>query len=144
METVTVQSPVGYFEPYQSKNPLDQIRTALKIYLSTVTGKTPGNLEQAAIEYVGSRAGNVEAYKLDVERFYASMKDRPPKTIQSRLSHVKMFLLRNHIDPGQLFWKDLKRKIRGTRAVTVDSVPTNKELRDILSHLPVHGKALFL
>ncbi len=144
LETVTVRSPIGYFELYQAKNTRAQIKTALRSYLTIVTGKKPGDLEQAAIEYLGSRAGNLDAYKRDIELFFISLKEHPPKTIHSRLSQIRMFLLRNHIDPEELFWKDLRRKIRGSRAVTVDSVPSNEELRKILFHLPVHGKALFL
>src|SRR6266571_7097964 len=143
-ESIVIQSPIAYFSLYQARNTLDQIKGALRAYFEALTGEKPENLDKAATEYFGSRAGNVEAYKRDVEKFFTSMKERPPKTIQARLSHVKQFLLRNHIDFGQLYWKDLQRKIRGSRAVTVDEVPSSEDLRKILSQLPVHGRALVL
>ncbi len=124
-ESIVIQSPIAYFSLYQARNTLDQIKGALRAYFEALTGEKPENLDKAATEYFGSRAGNVEAYKRDVEKFFTSMKERPPKTIQARLSHVKQFLLRNHIDFGQLYWKDLQRKIRGSRAVTVDEVPSS-------------------
>ena len=42
------------------------------------------------------------------------------------------------------FWKRLIGRVKGSRALTLDKVPSNVELRKIMTHLPVQGKALFL
>ena len=143
-ETVQIQdSPIGYFRLYQAKDTARQIQMALRSFFASLNGERPQDLETAARDYFVAKGRNLGLYKQDVETFYVSMKDSPPKTIQARLSHVKIFLQRNQIDFGELFWKDLRRKIRGTRAVTVDAVPTSEELRKIIFQMPVYGKASF-
>lgn len=146
LQTLTVQepNPIGYWQLYDAKQTIHAIRMTLRSYFEAVEGKKPEDVELAARRYLTGRGKNVELYKRDVETYFVSMKERPPKTIHARLSHTRQFLLRNNIDPGQLFWKDLKRKVKGNRAVTVDEVPSNEELRKVLNHLPVHGRALFL
>jgi site-specific recombinase XerD len=52
--------------------------------------------------------------------------------------------MENKVELSQLFWRRLRGRIRGSQAVTSDKVPTNTELRMIMSHLPINGKAFFL
>jgi len=70
--------------------------------------------------------------------------DRPPKTIRVFLVSAKMFLLESDVELSQRFWRRLRRRIQGSRARTIDRVPSNKELRDIMKHLDIHCQALFL
>ncbi|NIM44077.1 MAG: tyrosine-type recombinase/integrase [Nitrososphaeria archaeon] len=44
----------------------------------------------------------------------------------------------------QVFWKRLRARRRGTRALTLDKVPSNEEFRKIITHMPIQGKALYL
>ena len=38
----------------------------------------------------------------------------------------------------------VNRKIKGSRALTLDRIPTTSELKKILTHMPIQGKALYL
>jgi len=72
------------------------------------------------------------------------LKGKPPKTVSLCLSAVKMFLLENGVELPALFWRRLKGRRKGSRALMLDKVPSNAELRRILSHMDVKGKSLFL
>ncbi len=61
-----------------------------------------------------------------------------------KLAAAKMFLLENNVELPQKFWRKLRRRTKGTRALTLDKVPSNVELRKIMMHMPIHGKALYL
>lgn len=60
------------------------------------------------------------------------------------IAAVKSFLIENDIELSQKFWKGLVRKIRGNRAATIDAPPSNEQLKSIIAHIPLQGKALFL
>jgi len=94
-------------------------------------------------EYAERYFSEKREYEEDVEKFFISIKERPPKTIILMLSGVRTFLAENDIELKQTFWRKLRRRIKGSRARTKDKVPSNKELRRIFMHLPVKGKALF-
>jgi len=83
-------------------------------------------------------------YKADVRKFLSAINERPPKSVKSMLSIVRGFLLENEVELGEMFWKRLRRRVKGSRAVSMEKVPSNVELRRILTHLPVRGKALYL
>ena len=82
-------------------------------------------------------------YKTDLQDYLAYIKNRPPKTIRLNLSAVRTFLLENDVELPQRFWRSLNRRIKGG-TLTVDKIPSNVELRRIIMHMPVHGKALYL
>lgn len=83
-------------------------------------------------------------YGEDVKKFFISMKNNAPKTIRLGLTAVKMFLMENDVEFPEKFWRGLRRKIKGSRTITQDRVPSNEELRSILTHVDAKGKALFL
>ncbi|MCS7113804.1 MAG: site-specific integrase [Candidatus Bathyarchaeota archaeon] len=55
-----------------------------------------------------------------------------------------MFSLENGIELPALFWRKLKGRRKGSRALMLDKVPSNAELRRILSHMDAKGRSLFL
>lgn len=128
---------IGFLNEYTAKSTVKVYKTIIKKFLKTVYGE--GQLETVASDYFRQE----HDYEEDVKRFFITIKDNPPKSIQQNLSIVKMFLLENKVEFDQAFWRGLRRRFKGTRAVTVDKVPSNEELRRILLHLPLHGKALF-
>jgi integrase len=83
-------------------------------------------------------------YEEDVKNFLQQISSKPPKTVRLMISVVKGFLIENNVELSERFWRRLKSKINGHRALTLDDVPTNKQLRRILTHMPIHGKALYL
>lgn len=60
------------------------------------------------------------------------------------MTATRTFFLENGIELPQLFWRRLNSRVRGSRALTLDKVPSNLELRKTVQHLPIHGKALYL
>jgi len=83
-------------------------------------------------------------YEEDVREFFAKIKEHPPKSVFTWLGALKSFLIENDVELPQKFWRAIRRKKKGSRALTQDIVPSNKQLRMILSHMRVKGKALFL
>ena len=127
-----------YLETYNSKNTVDTYKTSLSIFLKGVYGD--GELVDLASRYFQDNRN----YESDVQGLIAKIKDLPPKTVHLRLSAVRTFLLENNVELRQIFWRNLSRRIQGNDARTDDRIPTNVELRRILSHMPIQGKALYL
>ncbi|MEM3384623.1 MAG: site-specific integrase [Nitrososphaeria archaeon] len=127
-----------FLKMYRSKSTTKGYKVAIKHFFKTLYGE--GDLEVQAEKYFSEKRN----YEDDVERFFQTINDRPPKTIKHYLSAVKMFLLENGVDLSERFWRRLRRRIKGTRALTLDKVPSNEELRKILSHMDLKGKALYL
>ncbi len=83
-------------------------------------------------------------YRQDIEDFVVSLKGKAPKTIRTKVTAVRTFLIENDIELNQGFWKRVSKRIKGSRALTVDRVPTHKEFRQILNHLVLSAKALYI
>jgi len=83
-------------------------------------------------------------YEEDIEEFLSKLNGSPPKTIRLYLTAVKSYFKRNKIKFEDDFWEELTRRIKGSRARTMDRIPTIEELRQILTHTDAKGKALFL
>jgi len=84
-------------------------------------------------------------YEEDIRGFHVAIKDKyAPKSVRLKISVVKSFLIENEVELSQRFWRSISRKTRGSRALTLDKVPTNAELKSILTHTSGKGTALFL
>jgi len=83
-------------------------------------------------------------FEKDVQDFLASLNGHAPKTVRMKIAAARTFLIENDVELSQKFWRRLRRKIKGSRALTLDKVPSNAELRKIVMHMPIHGKSLFL
>jgi integrase len=82
-------------------------------------------------------------YEADIQRFQQSIAQRAPKTIRTCLAIIKSFLIENDVELSQRFWRRCSRRVRGSRPLTQDRIPTKEELREILQHLPISSRALF-
>jgi len=129
-----------FLKMYRSKNTARTYRWALTEFFKTVYGENEGKLEQHAERYFKEK----RSVREDIHSFFAAIKDKPPKTVRLMLAAVRTFLVENDIELPQKFWRRLRVRIRGSRALTLDKVPSNRELRRILMHMPIHGKALYL
>ena len=83
-------------------------------------------------------------YEADVKQFHHDLIDNPPKTIYTALTVVRVFLSENDIELPTKFWRGIRNRTKGSRAVTDDKVPSNLELKKILSHADVRARAFFL
>jgi integrase len=125
---------------YDSVNTKKQYRAAIKTFFKSLPGITYESLPETSEHYFMLERD----YEKDVWLFFERIRHRPPQVVRSRLSTVKLFLENNDVELSQRFWKNVKRKIRGSSAVSEERVPDNVDLRRILSHMRVKGKALFL
>ena len=130
----------NFLKMYRSQSTVNTYRWALTKFFETVYGEDEGKLEQHAERYFSEKR-NVQE---DVENFFAVIKDKPPKSIRLMVAAVRTFLIENDVELTQRFWRRLRKRVRGSRALTLDKVPSNIEFRRMLMHMPVQGKALFL
>jgi len=87
---------------------------------------------------------DTESIMKDVESFFITLKGRPASSIAMTISAVKNFLEDQRVELPRVFWKRLKRRIGGSRTLTQDYVPNASELKRILTHMNLKGRALFL
>ena len=87
-------------------------------------------------------------YKKDVEKYYRWLVTKSgyaPLVIHHKLTCLRQFLEENDIDFGSKYWKKLKRRTKISRkAITMDKVPKNNELKQILTHGNTMEKAFIL
>ncbi len=130
---------LDYIRQYGSDNTVRSHKCALRDFFENVFGQREP-LEELAERYFQEKRD----YEKDIQDFLVAVKDSPPTSVRLKISAAKIFLLENNVELSQRFWRRLRGRIRGNRALTLDSVPSNEELRKIMMHLPVQGKALFL
>jgi integrase len=127
-----------WLETYQSESTVRAYKWGLEQFFKCLGFE--GSLEENAEAYMKQKRN----YEEDVKTYFASLKGKPPKSVNICLTSVKMFLMENGVELPVLFWHRLKGRNKGTRALMLDKVPSNAELRRILSHMDVKGKSLFL
>jgi integrase len=130
---------LDYLKQYKSRKTVKAYEGSLKNFFEVIYHERNG-LEELAERYFQDKRN----YEQDIQNFLAEIKDKAPMTTRLYLSAVRMFLLENNVELKQLFWRRLIGRVKGSRALTLDKVPSNEELRKIMTHLPVQGKALYL
>jgi len=83
-------------------------------------------------------------YQSDVDKWWRQHLDEVPKTRHTKLAIVKGLLEDNNIIYPKKFWLKLRKKRKGSRAATLDRVPTKTEFKTMLMHGDVKDKSLFL
>ncbi len=129
---VTIERFIGR---YESKSTQMTYRSALKKFL-TITGYKNKTFE----DYFQDNRD----YEEDIENFLTKLNGSPPKSVRLHINVVKIYFKKNKIRFEDDFWEDLSKRIKGKMARTKDRIPTNEELRQILTHCDAKGKALFL
>ena len=130
---------LDYLKQNESVNSVRSYTSALKKFFETIYGERDG-LEELAERYFTEQRN----YEEDVQAFAVAVKDSAPMTRRLSISAVRILLLENHVELPQLFWRRLRGRIKGARAITDDKVPDNETLRKVMMHLPIQGKALYL
>lgn len=121
----------SFFAQYYSKATGKTYGYALKAFFKSVYGED-ADYRECAEKYFDENRD----YESDIRTFFATINERPPKSVNMMLAGVKSYLMENDVELKQMFWRRLRRRIRGTRAVTQDKVPSNAELRSRLIHMP--------
>lgn len=129
-----------FFKLYSSPNTVEAYRYSLIKFFKIIYGENEHSLEERAEQYFQEKR-NIEQ---DIQNFFVTIKDKPPKTIRLLIAAVKSFLIENDVELSQKFWRRLIGRVKGSKARTTDRVPPNIELRRIMMHIPIQGKALYL
>ena len=129
-----------FLKMYGSKSTVKTYRWALSEFFKAVYGENEGKVEEHGERYFMEKRN----FQVDIQNFFAVIKGKPPKSIRLMLAAVRSFLIENDVELSTKFWRRLIGKVRGNRALTLDKVPSNRELRRILMHMPIQGKALYL
>jgi integrase len=144
-----VKNPVDSFiDIFSSSNTKRNYMNALFDYFSSVYDDPKLDdaeakrqwTKQKAVQYLSEK----REFESDINNFVTSCTHFAPKSTRLKLTAAKMFLLENKIELPQLFWKRVNKHIKGSRALTIDRVPENSELRKMVSHMQIHGKTLVL
>jgi len=125
---------------YQSKSTIYSYRWGLTAFFKAIYGENEEKLEELGEQYFKEKRD----YEKDIQDFFVTIKGRTPKSVRLMLTAVRSFLIENDVELSQKFWRRLRKRIKGSRALTLDRVPSNVQLRRLLMHMPVQGKALFL
>jgi len=129
-----------FLKMYSSANTVRAYRWALVEFFKTVYGEDESRVEELAERYFSEKRD----YEVDIQNFLVAIRGRPPKSVKLMIAAVRTFLVENGVELPQKFWRRLRGRIKGNRALTLDKVPSNLELRKIIMHMPIQGKAFFL
>jgi integrase len=129
-----------WLETYSSKSTVRAYKWGLEQFFKALGFK--GSLEENSEAYFKEKRN----FEEDVKTYFIQLQKAktPPKSVNICLTSVKMFLMENGVELSALFWRRLKGRRKGSRALMLDKVPSNAELRRILSHMDIKGKSLFL
>lgn len=131
----------NFLENYNNKGTRKNLWNAVNKYFQCLYEEaSPENLNEMAKKYFSEKRDHEQ----DIQKFVNSLNGMAPLTIKLKLSNIKGFLLENDVELQEKFWKKIRRRIKGSRALTLDRIPTSSELKQILLHNPIHGKAVFL
>lgn len=83
-------------------------------------------------------------YKKDITTWWDNHIHEVPKTRNTKLSVMHTFFDHYEIMYPKAFWLGLRRQKKGSRAATLDRVPTTQEFKSMLEHGDIKDKALFL
>ncbi len=83
-------------------------------------------------------------YKKDIINWWDNHLNEVPLTRNTKLNIIKSLFEDQEIVFPKKFWIKQRRKRKGSRAATLDRVPTIKEFKTMLNHGTIKDKALFL
>jgi len=130
----------SFLNLYRSKSTKYSYSSSLKCFFGFLYGEGE-DLESQAERYFAEE----RSFEKDLTEYLNFLKGRPPKTISLYLTAIKMFMMENEVELSQAAWRRVgRRRPKGKRARTLDVVPNNKELKRIISHMPIQGKGLYL
>jgi integrase len=129
-----------FLSNYESEGTKKVYRTVLKRFFKAVYMVEKVDLEVCAQRYFSEKRD----YEEDIHAMFTWLNGKPPMTVRLTLSCVRTFLSENDVELSDKFWRSITRRIKGSDARTQDRIPSNKELKTLMMHLPIQGKSLFL
>lgn len=126
-------------------NPVERF---LNTYKSEKTKQNYGSHLKVYFEFLQTKPETYftekRDYANDLERWVTFNENKAPLTIAGRINCVRLLMEDNDITIPNKIWKQLKRKQKANKPITLDRIPTNEELKQILEHGSVKERALFL
>ena len=147
---------INFLELYEGKATKKTYKTALTYFFGSIypeeifvrRGKRRKEEIKLTTQIFATKVDEYFSEKRDIEQdiinFQNSIKERPPKTVKLFLAVVRSFLIESEVELSEKFWRRIRRRINGSKAVTRDEVPNKQKLRQIFTHMTTKGKALFL
>ena len=117
---------------FTSKGTIKCYKTALKHFFNTIKVKPENYFKKK------------RNYENDVITYWKKLQEKAPKTRKTRMSVIRVFLEENNVLIPNKTWKKLSKRSKGKRAITIDKIPTHKELRQILQHGDIMSRAITL
>lgn len=130
-------SAISYLDTYSSKETVNVYKSGLRKFLKAM-------YDTDDLSYVDRYVSEERNHESDINNFFTSIKDRPPKSIKLGLSTVRTFFVENRIQVDDVVWRRIRRRINGKGALSKDRPPTSTELKQILTHMDLKGRAFFL
>ena len=128
-----------WLSTYNSPRTVKAYRWGVTAFVRHIYGD--GSVEELAEQYLDDTDRD---HAEDLTGFFVAIKDMAPKSQSLMLAAVRVFLSEYGIELPQKFWRRFQRRRKQpSRAIHMSRVPNNAELRRIVSHMPLHGSALF-
>lgn len=111
--------------------------------IKEIKKETEKETEELARDYLKAERN----YYRDLRDFVIWLRDEieyAPTTQNCYLNGVKQFFIEYGVEVERRRWKRLSRMTEASRAITKDRAPTKEELKKILAHLPLRGRAMVL
>ena len=117
----------NFLENYNNTGTKKNLWNAINKYFQSIYEEaTIENLDEIAEKYFSENRD----YERDLQDFVTSLNGMAPLTVKHKVSSIMTFLLENDVELPQKFWKKVSRRIKGSRALTLDRIPTNSEFKN--------------
>jgi len=117
----------AFLNIYDSEKTVASYKTFLKTFFNHIYGER--DLEEQAERYFNEERD----YKRDIQSLLAAVReDKSPLTVKAMFSALRTFLIENDVELPEKFWRRLRRRIKGSKAVSEEKLPDNEEIRRIL------------
>jgi len=131
----------SFLEYIYEKNLTEKISDAPPTKKVPVSKEVQKEFEKLARKYLKEERD----YYRDIRDFVIYLRDEEeyaPKTQKYYLVGVKQFFIEYELEIKRIRWKKLQKMKDKTRPIIKDRRPTKEELKQILTHLPLRGRAL--
>jgi len=102
-----------------------------------------GDIEKSACQYLTDSDTDREDL---ITKYAKSISDLAPKSWNLMINVLRVLHNEHNIVFPKTFWKklkNLKKGAKGNQAITPKEIPTNRQIRELISKMSIQGKTLF-
>ena len=127
---------------YEKKGTKKAYKTAINQYMQVIYGESDkSEMDKLSIQYLTENRDIFE----DLVKFLEYMKTKySPKTIGVKIAGVREWLGVNDYEPSPSEKRILRKLTPASKSRSEEEIFTRENIRKIINHLPLHGKALVL